>query len=304
MTGHRRTTLVVALLIVSCLGGAVAMEVARDRQFGEPAPGDTVLYMRAPETVKRLSLAYSSVLADLYWIRTLQYYGGMRLATGTQQDFRELHTLLDITTTLDPHFRIAYQFGAIFLAEPRPGGAGRPDLAVELLQKGFRAEPKFWRYLQDIGFVYYWWVGDFKQAAAWFRKAADVPGAAWWLRPLVAVTLSEGGDRQSSRMLWQSLLSTADNDWLRKSARLRLAQLDALDQIDQLNQSLDTYARRTGERATSWTALVRAGILRREPIDPSGSPYILEPGTGHATVAPDSRLYPLPSGARTRLGGQ
>ena len=35
-----------------------------------------------------------------------------------------LYPLLDLTTTLDPHFNIAYRFGAIFLSEPYPAGPG------------------------------------------------------------------------------------------------------------------------------------------------------------------------------------
>ena len=46
--------------------------------------------------------------------------------------------LLDLTTTLDPYFSIAYRFGAIFLSEASPGGPGRPDQAVALLAEGRR----------------------------------------------------------------------------------------------------------------------------------------------------------------------
>ena len=79
-----------------------------------------------------------------------------------------------ITTTLDPRFNIAYRFGSVFLAEPYPRGADRPDLAVALLEKGLRERPDKWQYLQDIGFVHYWFRHDFLAAAEWFQKAADV----------------------------------------------------------------------------------------------------------------------------------
>jgi tetratricopeptide (TPR) repeat protein len=303
MIGPGRRSLVAALTVVALLtGAAVGVEVARDRAYGEPAPGDTVLYVRSPEAVKRLSLSYASLMADIYWIRTLQYYGGMRLATDRRQEYNELFPLLDITTTLDPRFRIAYRFGAIFLAEPRPGGAGRPDQAVALLQKGVQAEPKYWRYLQDIGFVYYWWVGDFTEAASWFTRAAGIPGAPWWLRSLAAVTRLEGGDRRGSRLLWQSLLSSADNEWLRSNAQLRLAQIDALEAIDRLNHLLDSYERRTGTRAASWQALVSTGVLRGQPVDPTGRPYVIDPLTGRAALDSASTLNPLPVGAHAAAG--
>jgi tetratricopeptide (TPR) repeat protein len=207
--------------------------------------------------------------------------------------------LLDITTSLDPRFNIAYRFGSIFLAEKFPGGAGRPDLAIALLEKGYRANPTRWQYLQDVGFVYYWWVGDYRQAGEWFHKAAGIPGAPWWLRSLAAVTLTQGGDRQSSRVLWQSLRDSSDNDWVRNNASLRLAQLDALDAIDQLTGVVRDFTARTGTIPASWDALVRARVLRAVPQDSTGVPYLLDPATGSVTVAEDSRLYPLPTGAQS-----
>ena len=99
------------------------------------------------------------------------------LAAVESTEFSQLYALLDITTTLDPLFDIAYRFGSVFLAEAYPAGAGRLDLAVKLLEKGLRARPDKWEYMEDIGFVYYWYAHDYRQAAEWFQKASEVPGA-------------------------------------------------------------------------------------------------------------------------------
>jgi hypothetical protein len=285
-----------AVLLVALVAAAVGLEVARDRVYGEPQPARDLMYLTSPTAVKRMSLSFSAVLADVYWIRALQYYGGTRRSTATTKTYDLLYPLLDISTTLDPMFSIAYRFGATFLAEEYPGGAGRTDLAVKLLQKGAAVRPDNWRYLQDIGFVYYWWGGDYHEAAAWFRKAADVPGAPWWMKSLAAVTLAQGGDRSSSRLLWQSLLDGAENDWMRKTAVHRLRQLDALDQIDQLQAIARRYMSRTGTVPAGWTALVRAGYLRGIPVDPEGTVYALDAQTGVVSLGAVSTLNPLPSG--------
>jgi tetratricopeptide (TPR) repeat protein len=302
VTARRRAwSAALAAVLLVLLGGAVGVEVLRDRLYGEPAPGRTVLYVRSAQAVRRMALSYSAVLADVYWIRALQYYGGTRLASGAKH-YSLLYPLLDITTTLDPRFQLAYRFGAIYLAEKYPGGAGRPDLAVALLEKGVRNHPENWRYMEDIGFVYYWFVGDYRQAAAWFEKSAAVPGAPWWMKSLAAVTLTQGGDRRNSRLLWQSLLGTADNDWLRNDARWRLQQLDALDQIDQLQAIVRLYASRTGTFPASLEALVRAGYLRWAPADPAGTPYVVDPQTGVVSLGADSPLAPLPTGQQSAPG--
>ncbi len=279
--------------LVACF---VSLEVWRDRVYGEPKPGDAVLYVRSGAAVRRMSLSFAPFVSDIYWVRAVQYYGATKLSNSPAKSYDLLYPLLDITTSVDPRFNIAYRFGSIFLAEGYPGGAGRPDLAVKLLQKGFRANPGKWQYLQDTGFVYYWWLGDYKKAAYWFDRAAAVEGAPWWLKSLAAVTLAQGGDRRSSRALWESLRETADNAWLRNNAAFRLQQLDALDAIDQLTAAVKTYEARTGARPASWAALVRARLLRGVPLDPTGTPFTLDPATGAVGLAPESRLNPLPTG--------
>ena len=86
-----------------------------------------VLYVWSGSHVRRLSPGLENVLADVYWLRTVQYFGGQR-AFATDKRFDLLAPLIDITTTLDPRFEMAYRYGAVFLAEPptqRGGAAGR-----------------------------------------------------------------------------------------------------------------------------------------------------------------------------------
>jgi hypothetical protein len=204
-----------------------------------------VLYLAAHET-GRLVFTNRALAADVYWIRAIQYFGGHTQQAQAQQadpvrrlneprvSFDLLYPLLDITTTLDPQFNIAYRFGAIFLSESYPHGPNRPDLAVTLLEKGLRASPEKWQYWQDIGFVYYWSVHDYAKASEAFRRGAEVPGAPWWMKSLAATMLVKGGDRATSRLL---------------------EQLQAIDEIERLQAALDR------------------GTLRRLPNDPSGTPY-------------------------------
>src|SRR4029434_1659866 len=91
-----------------------------------------------------------------------------------------LYPLLELTTTLDPYFDVAYQFGALFLAERPPGGPGRPDLAVKLLERGIQVQPDDWRLYQAVGFVHYWSNRDYAKAAEWFRRASRLPKAPAW----------------------------------------------------------------------------------------------------------------------------
>ena len=302
----------VAIVAVAALllAGAASLQAVRERRYPPPAgDNEETLYLQSGTAARRLTGPYASIAADLYWIRAIQHFGAtkLRLAAGRRlapepppliaappNEYRLLHPLLDLTTTLDPRFSIAYRFGAVFLAESYPGGAGRPDLAIQLLDKGIREQPDKWEYMQDIGFVHYWYNHDYRTAASWFQKASEVAGAPWWLRSLAATTLAQGGDRQSSKLMWEAIRQSAEIDWLRHDAERRLVQLRALDDIDALQRAADEYARRTGQPAPDWGALVRGGVLRGVPLDPTGAPYELGAG-GRVRLSESSPLHPLPT---------
>lgn len=285
------------LAIATLLATSVAVQLVRDREWTPYVPPNPILWLHSGKVADKVFLGYKNLVADIYWMRAVVYYGGKRRESAAKQDagakpdtnFDLLYPLLDLVTTLDPHFRVAYRFGAIFLTEAYPAGPGRPDLAIALLQRGIEQDNGRWEYMEDIGFVYYWWIKDYAKAAEWFKRAGEQPGAPSWLAPLAATTLAEGGDRQSARFLWTQLLSS-DIQWLRNNAELRLQQLDAMDQIDDLNRRIAAFAQRAGRPPSDW----REVGLRGAPVDPLGTPYRIHPDTGVVDLGPGSKLFPLP----------
>jgi hypothetical protein len=283
-----------AVAAAAFLGGAIVLQIVRDRSFPPDPVVQRLLYVRSPEALDRLVLGFDALAADVYWIRAIQHYGGDRLDPfGQVRKYQLLYPLLDIATSLDPYFNIAYRFGAIFLSEAYPGGAGRPDLAVTLLRKGIAAQPGKWEYYHDIAFVNYWQLRDTQAAAEWFRRAAQQPNAPDWLMPVAAAMLTQGADRTSARFIWRQMLD-ADQEWLRNRARRGLQQLDALDQIDQLERIVASVPRGVGEQY-SWLQVIRAGALPGVPLDPSRTPYVIDPENGRVTISDQSALFPLPS---------
>ncbi|OLE85418.1 MAG: hypothetical protein AUF76_00815 [Acidobacteria bacterium 13_1_20CM_2_65_9] len=302
MTGLGR--IAVAVVIIGLLmGAAIELQRLRDRSFPVRPVEDDSLYLTSPSSLRRMALAYRAVAADLYWIRALQYFGGTRrmveagqtITDPNRRRYAALFPLLDLTTSLDPRFNLAYRFGAIFLAEPAPRGPARPDLAIALLMKGLAERPDRWEYMQDIGFVHYWWRQDYKAAAEWFRRASEVPGAPWWLKSLSATTLAQGGDRLSSRMMWEAIRQSAEIDWLRHDAERHLGQLRALDEIDALQAIVNRVASQSAQPVLDWRPVMRAAGWRTIPVDPAGIPYEIDE-RGRVQVSRSSPLWPMPAG--------
>ena len=283
----------VAVVILTLWAGGAGLQMQRARAYSLSESEDRTMYVRSGAVLGRMALSFDALLADVYWIRALQHYGGTKRGDDSAKDYDLLYPLLDITTTLDPRFSIAYRFGAIFLTEAYPNGPGRPDQALALLQKGWEQMPERWEYLMDMGFVHYWWLGDYDEAARWFQRASEIPGASWWVRTLAANTLAEGGNRRDARFMWEQVLESASDPWLSNEATRRLLQLDALDDLDRYAREVERFEAREGRWPASWRELT-SRALEDPPVDPLGHAYVLVPAQREITLSPQSPLLPLP----------
>ncbi len=222
MSTLRRLLVALVVLAVIILAGTVLD--ARDQRYPRSDAETRELYLTSGDTIGRLALGFDAALADVYWIRAVQHYGRDRKLLRYRGRYELLAPLVNITTSLDPYFTTAYVFGALFLAEPLPNGPDQFDEAVALLEKGLKAEPDAWRYAQYLGFLHYWHRDDRQAAAREFDRAASIPGAPIWLKPLAAQMFAEGGDRQAARTLLESL-AQSEEPWIRDLAERRLREL-------------------------------------------------------------------------------
>ncbi|MPZ20102.1 MAG: hypothetical protein GEV06_19625 [Luteitalea sp.] len=284
--------LIGCVLLLSALAVQVVLERTR-LQAAAAAPGEMPHARMAP-MLRLLGVPFPAVAADICWIVAVQHFASLRHAPDPAAD-EALVELIDLTVTLDPAFISGYRTGAALLAEPPPMGPGDVQGALGVLRKGIGVSPERWELLFDEGFLQYRSLRRYDEAAASFLRASRLSGAPWWLRPLAANTLAEGGRRPAARALWRAQLDETRPEWMRRQAERRLDQLDALDEIDRLQGIVDE-ARRSGlQPPYSWDALRLAGRLQAPPRDPGGTPYIIEPTTGRVTLSPVSPLAPLPA---------
>jgi tetratricopeptide (TPR) repeat protein len=283
MTQRRIGWLVLALAVAA----QVILRWASDARSVRTAATPPELYIRSGKVLKALSLGYDGLLADIYWTRVVQYFGRQSLARAKRFDL--LGPLLFLTTDLDPHLIVAYRFGAIFLAEKPPAGAGEPQLALQLLRRGIVENPDYWRLWQDLGFIYYWDLKDYPSAARAFKAGSERPGAAIWMKTLAASVAVKGGEIRTSQLLWSEIYRHAQNDAIRRSALAHLAALKARQDMNSIDGLVATYVAHEHQPPASLRDLVAAGLLRGMPRDPSGAPYVLGPGH-RVHLSPESKV--------------
>jgi hypothetical protein len=278
-------------LLVLALVPLVPLGQARiEQSLGAPTVQQQVLYLWSGGHVKKLFPGFESIAADIYWLRTVQYFGSER-RFAREKRFDLLRPLIEITTDLDPRLEVAYRYGAIFLAEPAPEGAGRPREAVEVLEKGVRMNPRSWRLRQDLGFFNYIFLHDAQRASEILTDAAEVPGAPFWLRTLGADLLLKGGERRAARTMWQQMYEQAEEGVIKQNARFRLLSLDSEDAADRLTTAVEEYARRFGRRPARLEELPQAGLWKGPLKDAGDVPFSYDVGTGRVTVSQSSPMW-------------
>ncbi len=249
-----------------------------------------VLYFSSPQAVKRMALGYDSLLADVYWMRAIQYYGRREEAAKRQVRYKNLAALLDITTTLDPNLLDAYRCGSTFLAERDPLGAGQPREAIRLLDKGIGAHPQEWRLYFDKGFVYFLFLEDPKIAGEVWLSASQLPTAPPWMKGLAAMAFSKGGAIETAKSLWQHQYQESNRADIKENARNHLVSIQVAEEIWTLEFLIEMFHAKTQSLPRSLNDLVDAGFLKDVPMDPLGTPYQYDPKTGGVELNTGSKV--------------
>lgn len=261
-----------------------------DEHFSGPSMDPDLLYFSSPALVKALALGYDGLLADVYWMRAIQYYGRRDEAERRQIPYKNLAALLDIVTSLDPGMIDVYRTGSVFLAEPKPVGAGEPQNALRLLDKGIAAHPRDWRLPFDKGFVHFWYTKDYQQAGRTWLEASRIEGAPKWLEALAARGLSQGGAIDVAKDLWRRQLEAAGRAELKANARNHLASIQVDEDLWTLEFCVERYAAAYGAFPPTMDSLIAAGFIRFMPKDPSGVPYLYDPSIGAVSLSGSSKV--------------
>ena len=239
--------------------------------------------------VRAFSLGFSNVLSDLYWLRAIQYYGRQKLANAPT-GYADLAPLLETAAELDPRFEIVYRYGAVFLSEQMPIGAGQPEKGVTFLRKGADRNPGNWSLRQDQGLFMAVYLNDSAGGSAALRQAAEIPGSAPWLKPLSAKVLADGGNLEASLQLWTIIRDQSEPGALRENAEAQLRVVKNRLFARQLQEAIADYRDRTGDKTATLAELRARGVISTTR-DMAGVPFDFDPATGVVGISRASPLW-------------
>lgn len=276
---------ILLVLAISLVGAAHVMgELAGAARNAERDP-DRLMYLPEGRILTMASLGHRKTMADLIWLRAIQYYGEQKLSG---RNYDEAERLFQVIYDLDCHFKGATRFGALILSQD----AGNPDGALALLGRAQADHPDDWEYPFDAAFVHQTIRRDYEAAGRSYRRASQLPGAPEVAARLAGLSFARLGDRSAAREVWWSILEETVNPLMRQVAERNLANLDLEDTQDLLTRVAGGFREERGRLPADWRELLASGHLDAMPEEPFGGVYYLDPETGEAwsTTFVDRRM--------------
>jgi len=277
--------LIAALLMAGGLVPAAQSRVDGERSAMGPEPDVSSVW--TGRVMKALSAGFSDLLADLYWMRAVQYYGTQKIA-GT--GFANLSPLLETAAELDPRFSIVYRYGAVFLSEQSPIGAGQPEMGVALLAKGADRNPGDWRLRQEQGLFTFFYLNDSIRGAEILQRAARIPGAPDWMAALAAQILSRGGELEAALNMWLIIREQSEPGILRDNAGDQIKIVRSRIMARDMMKAIQADRERTGAARPTLAELRRAGVIRAT-TDLAGVEFDYDPEKGTVAISRHSPLW-------------
>lgn len=235
-------------------------------------PGYGVLYLPSGKYLEYASLGYSTVLADILYLWSIQYTTDVN----TPDRFDKVEHMYRVITDLDPRYPDPYQVGAMTMVYEM----NNLPMAFRLLDRGIERIPDNWSIPMDAGFYAYMQGGDYDRAIRYFDTALARPGAPSLLLRLRADMYSRKGDRQTARDVWGEVYRTAPDERTRRIAYNHYFDLTQDVDLESLRNAIAIYARSWGHHPASLERLVSDGFLRGLPRNLDDQEYRYDPRSG------------------------
>ncbi len=266
------------LILFLILDGALLYNV--QKQIEKQTAGRTVIQGLAQipkgEYLKKVSLGHDSLMADLIWLRAIQVMGDKKVPP---RQAEWLYRALDAATDLDPKFSYIYEAGGTFLAVVN----GEYDLSSRLFKKGFDNNPWDWRLPFYLSANYFLYLHDYKKAAYYLGRAAELPGRPAFIPLLAARLYAQSGNPRFGLDLTYTIYKNTTDKKVKDALRQRMKELQVEINLDTLESASNAFKNKYGRYPASVDELKAAGLIRGEPKDELGGRYILNPETGEAS---------------------
>ncbi len=257
------------LLVILCAACIYLLSVHLDYLRYSNEVIEEMMYFPSGRFTRITSMGFQTVVADLLWLRGIQYYGAHRK---TDKYYPLAEHIFQTIVDLDPHFLNAYRFGSFVLSQDM----GQPDLAINLLKLGCRKNWWAWQPFFDLGFIYYIDLNQPLKAARYFNLSSRLPNAPEITRRFCAFAFRKAGRNQIAKRLWAEIYRSTSNKVMKQTALYVLKNIELDEALALIQDALEKYKSEYGSLPENVGDLVRTGYLVRLPEEPFGGYFFID----------------------------
>jgi TPR repeat protein len=190
------------------------------------------------------SFGFTSIVADLYWLQTIQYIWGNVIGWEYK---KYLSAMMNLITDLNPYFESPYTIGQLLL--PSESGTYEDTDNPENLKhykqwealglkwvrnfcdddkiKAIRSEDNLWEIVNNekysnpcksykipyyLAYIYYFYLKDSTQAAEYYKIVSAQEDAPSWAKTLAAIMQGKWWEREKSLYMFLSLAQNTNSE--------------------------------------------------------------------------------------------
>lgn len=160
------------------------------------------------DKIKYFTLGFDNFIADIVWLQFIQYFGEnnyVRRTGSKKYDFSYTYKYIDVITTLDPNFSYVYWFGAFAIADEM----NKPDLAMKVITKGIKNNPKNWWLPYTASTMELMYNNNFTEAVKYIDIAAEIKPDNQRIKVFQDVLHSKAKVQVKTRKLWLEIYKDA-----------------------------------------------------------------------------------------------
>lgn len=224
-------------VILGCFcAGLLAGSVFFSKCLGRHYPSqdiESLMYIPSGEFLRVSALGHPALVADLLWIRTINYFGLHALG---DRNYAFLPSLIKAINVLDPDWEFPFHFAGIILGTE----AGMVREANKILVDASEKFPDEWEFPFYLGFNYFHTLQNSHCGAKYIFRASSLPGSPAYLKPLAAKLSKEGNSIGNHLAMCNRLLSMTEDKGLRdqiiKNCKEALARREAVLNAEEVNE--------------------------------------------------------------------
>lgn len=214
-------------------------------------------YVLNTDVVKASDLGLDSAASSLYWLTSIQYFGGWQ-----SDNYQKMDDYINLVTDLDPNFSHPYAFATLVMP-----AINLTDQAIEIGKKGVEKSEPNWEIPYNLALVYHMDVKDQANATKYFDIAANTPGAPDNVKWIATNYGTRPDMRDQTLLIWQGIAENTKDEVLRDRANAYIYHYKLMTFLEEAGKE---YYQKYGNYPDPVEKLVEAKILKEIPLDPFG----------------------------------